>query len=368
MAWAFPKVRRKWIPSRSEPSAFSRRTIAPVAISALPNSTSSFVDSFARRASVSSFMTDTRVSTSTSSPRGRSSASARVDCPDRYDFDSGGRSYGGSFSRPTTTTDPSAPPSRSARAHDAAATPPPISRKSAWRSATSGVARPAVRSEARRDLVLEPGVEHEQDLVAGLHNRVGERHEARAVAQDRDHERALGHADVLDHLPGRRRSGQHLDLDDLEPLLGQVEQVQQADARDLVLDQAQDQVGRRHRRLHAEQLEVLQVARVVAARDHAVDAVLLARDLADKDVVLVVAGHRDHEVSALDPGALEHPQLRAVAVLNRVLELLLDRPEAVAVVLDHGQPVALADQLASQVPADLAGADDDHVHLAADLL
>src|SRR3954471_17186998 len=139
-------------------------------------------------------MTDTRVSTSTSSPRGRSSASARVDCPARYDFDSGGRSYGGAFSRQTPPTAPSAPPPRSARAHEAAATPPPIRRKSAWRSATSGVARPAVRIEARRDLVLEAGIEHEQYLVTGLDHRVRQRHEAGPVAQDRDHERSLGHA------------------------------------------------------------------------------------------------------------------------------------------------------------------------------
>ena len=55
-----------------------------------------------------------------------------------------------------------------------------------------------------------------------------------------------------------------------------------------------------------------------------VDAVLLARDLRDQDVVLVVAGHGHDQVGALDAGALEHPQLRAVAVLGAVLELLLD--------------------------------------------
>ena len=106
--------------------------------------------------------------------------------------------------------------------------------------------------------------------------------------------------------------------------------MQQAVARHLVLDQAQDQVGGRHGGLDAEQLEVLEVARVVAARDHALDAVLLARDLADEDVVLVVAGHRDHHVGALDAGPLEHPELGAVAVLRAVLELLLDGRVATA--------------------------------------
>ena len=52
------------------PSIGSRRTFAPVASSALPNATVSFVDSVASRASGSSFITDVRVSTSTSSPTG----------------------------------------------------------------------------------------------------------------------------------------------------------------------------------------------------------------------------------------------------------------------------------------------------------
>ena len=58
------------------------------------------------------------------------------------------------------------------------------------------------------------------------------------------------------------------------------------------------------------------------------------RHLADQHVVLVVAGDGDHEVGALDAGALEHPQLGGVAVLDGVLELLLDRQVAAAVVLD----------------------------------
>src|SRR3954468_4992980 len=210
------------MPSRSAaPSARSRRTFAPVATSADSNETSSFDDSRTKRSPTCIFTADTRVRSSTpfSSHQagGTTSASSRAECPARYPFDSGGRSYGGSCSRPTTSPEPPAPPSRRARAHEAAATPPPISRKSAWRSATSGVARSAVRREARRDLVLEAGVEHQQDLVARLDDRVGERHEARPVAQDRDHERSLGHADVLHHLPGGGRARQHLDLDDLEP-------------------------------------------------------------------------------------------------------------------------------------------------------
>ena len=55
------------------------------------------------------------------------------------------------------------------------------------------------------------------------------------------------------------------------------------------------------------------------------------RDLADQDVVLVVAGDGDHELGALDARALQDPELGGVAVLGDVLELLLDGEVAVAV-------------------------------------
>src|SRR5215218_7853764 len=58
---------------------------------------------------------------------------------------------------------------------------------------------------------------------------------------------------------------------------------------------------------------------------------LLLGHLADEDVVLVVAGDGDHQIGAHDAGALEHPELRGVAVLDGVLELLLDREVALAV-------------------------------------
>src|SRR5205823_10430895 len=160
-----------------------------------------------------------------------------------------------------------------------------------------------------------------------------------------------------------RRPAGHLELDDLEPLLRQVEQVDEPVLRHLVLDQAQDQVGGGDGRLDPEKLEVLQVSRVVAAGHDPLDAVLLARDLGDQDVVLVVAGHRDDEVAALDPRALEHPELGAVAVLDAVLELLLDDRVADGVGLDERDLVALLDELAREVPADLAGSDDHDVHL-----
>ena len=71
---------------------------------------------------------------------------------------------------------------------------------------------------------------------------------------------------------------------------------------------------RADRRRDPEQVEVRLVARVVDARDHLRDAVLLPGDLADDHVVLVVAGDRDDEVRrARDAGPLEHEDLGRVA-------------------------------------------------------
>src|SRR4051812_11501362 len=81
----------------------------------------------------------------------------RSTAPRRNSFEHGGRSYGGSASRPTSSTEPPKSRFRSSSAHEADATPPPTSRTSTSRSVTAQ--RPC---ELRRDDLLEPGVEDEQ--------------------------------------------------------------------------------------------------------------------------------------------------------------------------------------------------------------
>ena len=156
----------------------------------------------------------------------------------------------------------------------------------------------------------------------------------------------FGQLDIGHLLADRGRVGGHLQLDDLQALLFEREQVHEAVTRHLVLDQPQDQVGGRDSGLNPEQPEVVVVARVVDAGDDTLAQVLLFGDLTDENVVLVVAGDGDHQVGALDAGALEHPQLGRVAVLDRVLELLLARQVAAARGLDQGDFVLLGDQLA----------------------
>ena len=90
-----------------------------------------------------------------------------------------------------------------------------------------------------------------------------------------------------------------------------------------------------------EQVEMLLVSGVVDARDHLRHAVALLGDLRDDDVVLVVAGHREHEIGrAGDPGALEDVDLGRVAAHHDRPELGLELLEAVAVLLDQRHLVA----------------------------
>ena len=107
------------------------------------------------------------------------------------------------------------------------------------------------------------------------------------------------------------------------------------------------------------------VAGVVDPRDHLRDAVLLARELADDQVVLVVAGERRDDVGrAGDPGPLEHVDLGRVSQDHMVLELLLQPLEPVAALLDQRHLVAaVLDEHAGEVRADLPTACDQEIHL-----
>ena len=366
------------MPSFSAPSTRRMLTIAPVPISALPKPTSSPPCSFAVRASGSSDITlrpVQQLDLVLLVPGGRVDVgvlagrlAAQVLLRERRPFVGRLRLAADQQDRALGAR---ACAARRRSGDDAM--PPPIRRKSTSRSATAAPTRPGVsrrrlgavaaaRPEDLFQLVLLARVEHGEDLVADLEHGVGPGHEALALAQDRDQQAAVGHREVADPAAGDAAVLAEQHLDDLELLLLQVEQVDQPVLGHLVLEQAQDQVGGRDRGLDPEQVEVGLVARVVDPGDDPLDHVLLFGDLADQHVVLVVAGHRDHHVGALDAGPLEHPELGGVAVGDVVLELLLDRQVAAAVALDHRHLVLLFEQLAGQVPADLAGADDDDVH------
>src|SRR4051794_1554557 len=109
--------------------------------------------------------------------------------------------------------------------------PPPTRRNStSLLAGPSGIRSRAVLggSEERLQLLLVARVEHGEHLVAGFEHRVRTRHEALAATQDRDQEAPFRHVEVADtpsHYPGVLAQ-QH--LDDLQLLLLQVEQVNEA--------------------------------------------------------------------------------------------------------------------------------------------
>ena len=105
------------------------------------------------------------------------------------------------------------------------------------------------------------------------------------------------------------------------------------------------------------------VARVVHARDHLRNAVLLPRKLADDDVVLVVAGEGDDDVRRpAEAGLLEDEDLGRVAVDRAVLELLLEPLLARLLLLDEHELVAERKQRPGDAHPDLPSTHDDDEH------
>ena len=166
--------------------------------------------------------------------------------------------------------------------------------------------------------------------------------------------------------PATGELGLDLHLHDLEALLGELEQADEAVLGQLVLDEAEDARRRAHRLLDPEQLEVLLVPRVVHARDRLRDAVALLADLCDHEVVLVVARDREQELrGARDARALEDADLGRVAAHDDRAELVLEEREAVGALLDHRHLVTHLEQRARAVRPDLPAPGDDDVHQAA---
>ena len=145
-----------------------------------------------------------------------------------------------------------------------------------------------------------------------------------------------GSADPCDALAGGRRVRADVQLDELEALAAELEQLDEAVLGHLVLDEAEEAGGRADRLRDPEDVEVRLVARVVDAGDRLRHAVALLGDLRDHDVVLVVAGDREHDLGRPgDAGALEHVDLGRVALEHDRPELRLELLPAVAPLLDQ---------------------------------
>ena len=219
------------------------------------------------------------------------------------------------------------------------------------------------------ELVLLARLEHREHLIPGTQHRpiLGELRAA--VPHHGDQPRTGGQVEPGEPLARRGRVAVDLELDDLEVLLAELEQVDDPVLGNLVLDEAEDVRGGADGLRDPEQVEVLLVARIVHPGDDLRDAIALARELADDQVVLVVAGRGQDEVGRpADPGQLEHVQLGRVAELHLVLELLLELLEARRSLLDQRHLVPHPQERAGDVRPDFAASRDDRVHQSERLL
>ena len=131
----------------------------------------------------------------------------------------------------------------------------------------------------------------------------------------------------------------------------------------LVLDEAEDRRGGAHGQRDPEKIEVLLIAWIVDTRNRLRDTVPLLRELRDHEIVLVVTRHGEHDVGrSVDPRALEDVHLRRVTVQCDRPELLLERLEAIATLLDQGHLVPHREERRGDIRADLSPACDDEIH------
>ena len=115
-------------------------------------------------------------------------------------------------------------------------------------------------------------------------------------------EQPSGIDEVLRRPADRRRAGLQVRLDELELALAEGRQVEQLVDRDVLLDRAQDHPGRADELVDAEVAEERLVLGVVDPGDGPRHVEVVLGHLADDEVVLVVAGHRGHDVGPVAAG------------------------------------------------------------------
>src|SRR5437660_354675 len=128
-------------------------------------------------------------------------------------------------------------------------TPAPVAISALSKLHVSLFDRRSVRAETSSSLTV---TRLKTSTRCSSYHGVGLGHEAGAAAEHRDDQGAVGQGDILHPLAGGGGALADLDLDDLEVLLFEGEQLDEPVFGHLVLDQAEDQVGGGHCRLHPE--------------------------------------------------------------------------------------------------------------------
>ena len=231
---------------------------------------------------------------------------------------------------------------------------------SAWRR---GAEVSGLREEDLAQLLLVRRARQGDDLVSGCQLGAAGG-EDRLAAADDDRDGRLGRqVEVAERHAGQWRSRRQRRLDDLDVGIPQPHQRDQGLGGDLLLDDREDDVGAADRGVDPEQAEDPVVLRIVDPGHGAGHIESPLGHLADDQVRRVLPRHGDDDVGAVRAGFGQDGGLVGHALVDDgVAQVTRDLGDLGGILLDDQDLVALRDQLARQVEADLPATRHDDVH------
>src|SRR6266550_7774525 len=220
----------------------------------------------------------------------------------------------------------------------------------------------ALADEGLADLALGRGRREDDYAVADLKPCVVVGVQEFALAEDACYKGAARKSQAVNGFARGRRARSHVGLDHFDVRAGERHDRHEAARRKLLLDDVHEHASRGDRLVDAERLEDDLVLGIVHACDHTRRMTVQLRQLADDEVLRVVAGHGNQRIGPL--AARLH--LRAPFVCRGVhddrAELLLDEVRAAPVGLDDLHLMSRLEKRLREMEPDLSRPGDDEIH------
>ncbi len=202
-----------------------------------------------------------------------------------------------------------------------------------------------------------------KDTVLALQHEIARRGHVFIPAHHQHQIHRRGEIERLDGATRRLRIRRDGELHQPQPRAREGEQGNERVMRNLGLDHMQDGRGRADQHIDPQVAEELLVVGIVDARDGEGNLIARLGDLADHQIVVVVARHRDHQIRALSADLIHRARLAGVTTKHRGSQILLQAFEAHRILLQQQHLMSLLDQTLRQVIADLAAASNDDIHV-----
>ena len=133
-----------------------------------------------------------------------------------------------------------------------------------------------------------------------------------------------------------------------------------------LLDQIHDVLGLTDRDVDAEHAEELLIFRVINAGDRPTDMKLLLGDLTNDEIVLVLPGDRNDDISARCPRGDEGASLCGIARDGHCAENFIDLDNPVSIPFDQKDFVSFGQEMLRKLETHFASSRHDDVHLYSD--